>query len=199
MIETSLITLNEAIAEGQTLSTGLKVVLPIGSEAEIYGFIAIDNNNLFGQAIDMPPMGECQVLSNRVFFYLNEQIYRFPIFRSVGKATEEKYKLYFLYIPKFLNLSQYDRDVYFQSMKNEHANQKVKRIDGIRIDENGFAYYYAQDDDLFFNSASKLCGIGSGFAVITRRMAQLSENIKYELFDSNGVMTERTVTNPFDI
>ena len=122
IIETSLISLDKAVKEGQTLSKGLKVILPDGEAAEVYGFIAI-NDDVFSMAIDMPaiidmpPMGECQILSNRAFFYLENKIHRFPIFRSVAKANEEKYDLYLLYIPKFMALTKYDLDYYLYSME----------------------------------------------------------------------------------
>ena len=42
MIETSLISLKDALAEGQTLKKGMQVVLPFQMEATIYGFISIE-------------------------------------------------------------------------------------------------------------------------------------------------------------
>lgn len=91
-IETSLIRLDEAVQNGKTLLAGSKVFLPAGGEAEIYGFIAT-SNDIFGDIIDMPPLGECQVFSNRVIYRFEECTHTFPIFSSVCKATEEKYGL----------------------------------------------------------------------------------------------------------
>ena len=194
IIETSLISLDKAVKEGQTLSKGLKVILPDGEAAEVYGFIAI-NDDVFSMAIDMPaiidmpPMGECQILSNRAFFYLENKIHRFPIFRSVAKANEEKYDLYLLYMPKFMALTKYDLDYYLYSMRNENPNLRVARINGVRIEDKR-AYYYVNNDDLIFKSGSKLRGISNDFAVITRRPAKISEDIKYEIFESSGIRTE---------
>ncbi len=107
MIESSLIRLDEAINNGQKLSAGSKVRLPIGEEAEIYGFISTVYS-MFSTEIDMPPLGECQVYSNRVIFYLDKQLHTFPIFNSVCKASEEKYEVYLLYNQKFLD-SKWDK------------------------------------------------------------------------------------------
>lgn len=191
MIDTSLISLNEAIANGLTLSKGLKVSLPIGGDATIYGFIAMEDD-IFSLAIDMPPLGEAKILSNRVLFGFNDQLHRFPIFSSVCKANEERYKLYLLYVSRFLNLpSQWKIKTYIQSMKHEEANPNVYKIDNVRI-EDKTAYYYTKDDDLYFQSTSKLCGIGNGFAVITRRISNLSDDIKYEIFNPEEVKIEKT-------
>ena len=98
MIDTSLIRLNEAIKEGRTLKEGDNVILPIGLRAKIYGFIAANEvDNLFNSSIDMPPLGEGYILSNRAVFKFGEELYRFPIFTSVCKTSEEKYNLYRLY------------------------------------------------------------------------------------------------------
>ena len=190
MIETSLFKLDEAVQDGSKLFTGSKVVLPTGDEADIFGFIAIEDN-LLSVVIDMPPLGECQIFSNRVIFYIDNRLYRFPIFQSVCKASEERYGIYMLYVPKFLNLSsEWERKWYCESMCNEKPHLKVSRINDIRIEEN-IAYYYPNNHDLFFESRSKLRGIGTGFAVITRRISKLSDDIKYEIFDSHSVIIDR--------
>lgn len=194
MIETSLITLDKAVKDGRTLSKDLKVILPGGEDAYVYGFIAINDDVLsmvidMPAIIDMPLMGECQILSNRAFFYLENKIHRFPIFRSVAKANEEKYNLYLLYMPKFMALTKYDLDYYLYSMRNENPNPRVARINGVRMEDKR-AYYYVNNDELFFKSGSKLNGIGNDFAVITRRIAKISEDIKYEIYESSGVRTE---------
>lgn len=188
MIETSLIRLDKAVLNGQTLSAGVNVILPEGKNAEIYGFIAIEDD-LLSLEIDMPPLGECQVLSNRAIFTLDKHLYRFPIFKSVSKASEQKYKLYLLYVPKFFNSA-----IYKESMRREKPNPKVVRIDGIRI-EDEVAYYYCQNQDLYFESRSKLRGIGSEFAVVTRRISKHNDEIKYEIFDSHSVMMEKNEKN----
>lgn len=189
MIETSLIKLNDAVNDGQKLSAGLKVILPIGEEAEIYGFIAIENDNI-SRNIDMPPLGECQVFSNRVLFYMDKELYRFPIFTSVGKPLQSRYELYMLYIPTYFHLSTSLSKFYKDSLVKERPNPNVGRLDGVKI-ENNIAYYYPNESDLFFETRSKFRGIGTGFAIISRRVAKLSEDIKYEIFDSYSVMIER--------
>lgn len=190
MIETSLISLDEAIQEGQTLSAGMKVILPIKDEAEIYGFIATEDN-ILSPNIDMPPLGDCLILSNRVISYLNKQQYSFPIFKSLCKAREQKYKLYLLYVPKFFKLSPvWHITLYKDAMSKEINHPRLDRIEGIKIEEN-VAYYYTNEQDLYFESKSKLRAIGSGFAVVTRRISRPSENIKYEIFDSHSVMIDQ--------
>lgn len=192
MIETSLIRLDEAINNGQKLSAGSKVRLPIGEEAEIYGFITTVCS-MFSTDIDIPPLGECQVFSNRVIFYLNKQLHSFPIFYNVCKVSEEKYEVHFLYNQRFFNLpsSNWDRKYYEYTMCRENPHPKVTQIEGVRI-EDMVAYYYPNENDLYFESRSKLRAIGSGFVVVTRRVSKTSENIKYEIFDSHSVMIERS-------
>lgn len=189
MIESSLIRLDEAINNRQKLSAGSQVRLPIGEEAEIYGFIPTVYG-MFSSEIDMPPLGECQVYSNRVIFYLDKQLHTFPIFYSVCKACEEKYEVYLLYNKRFLN-SKVDKKFYEYIMCRESAHPLISKIEEIRI-EDSIAYYYPNEHDLYFESRSKLRAIGSGFAVVTRRVSKLSENIKYEIFDSHSVMIERS-------
>ncbi len=190
MIETSLISLEDAIQEGIKLSAGAKAVLPSGDEAEIYGFIAIDNNPLCS-FIDMPPLGECKVFSNRAIFLMDKQLLRFPIFQSVSQVAEERYGLYLLYIPKYLNqATDYLRRYYIESMSMDKPHPKVTYIDGVQVEEN-VAYYLPKEHDLYFESRSKLRGIGSGFVIITRRVSKLSDEIKYEVFDSHSVRMER--------
>ena len=193
MIETSLISLKDALAEGQTLKKGMQVVLPFQMEATIYGFISIeeDEEDLFDLAIDMPPLGEAKVLSNRVITSINDKMYRFPIFSEVSKATEMKYPLRFLYVPRFLNLpSQWEVKYYMSSLSDETPNPKVSRIDGVEIEDN-IAYYYPKDNALYFQSSSRLSGIGNGMVVITRRLSKCSDDIKYEIFTPNEVLIEK--------
>lgn len=190
MIETSLIKLNEAVSAGQTLSAETKVILSTGDEAEIYGFIAIDDN-ILSIHIDTPPLGECQVFSNRVIFYMEKQLHRFPIFKSVCQASEERYGVYLLYVPKLFHLSsEWHRKYYNESMRKENPHPQVCKIDGIRIEEK-VAYYFPEELDLYFESNSKLRGIGTGFVVVIRRISPLTGDIKYEIFDFNSVMVER--------
>lgn len=190
MIETSLINLYEAVKAGQKLLAGTKVVLPTGGEAEIYGFIAT-GDSIFSEIIDMPPLGECKVFSNRVIFNWEKKVYRFPIFHSVCLPSKEKYELYLLYVIKLLySPSDRDRKNYLESMCEQRPNQNVGSIENVHIEEN-IAYYYTNGNDLYFKSRSKLRGIGTNFVIITRRISKLSGDIKYEVFDSYSVKTER--------
>lgn len=190
VIETSLIKLDEAVDEGLKLSAGSKVLLPTGDEAEIYGFIAIDDD-ILSINVDTPPLGECQVFSNRVIFFLEKHLLRFPIFKSVCKTTADRYGVYLLYVPKLCHLpSEWHRKYYKESMRKEKPHPQVWQIEGIRIEEN-VAYYYPEESDFYFESNSKLEGIGSGFVVVTRRISPLSGDIKYEIFDSHSVVIER--------
>ncbi len=190
MIESSLINIVEAINNGRTISKGQQVILPIQGDATIYGFLAIENL-IFSRAIDMPPLGEATVLSNRVIFTFDKKLYRFPIFNSVCKATEEKYGLHFLYIPRLLNLSnQWNKQAYEQSMVQEKPNPKAARIDGVKIEDN-VAYYYPQSNDMYFKSSSKLRGLSDGLAVIVRRISKISGDIKYEIYNPDEIQLEK--------
>lgn len=189
MIETSLINVIDAINNGRTLSKGQPVTLPVEGDATIYGFLAIENF-IFSMAIDMPPLGEATVLSNRVIFAFDKKLHRFPIFNSVCKATEEKYGLRLLYVPRLLNLSnQWNVQAYEQSMVQEKSNPKVARIDGVKI-EDDVAYYYPQNNDMYFKSSSKLRGLGNGLAVIIRRISKISGDIKYEIYNPEEIQVE---------
>lgn len=192
MVEKSLISLYKAVKEGQKLLTGSKVILPFGDEAEIYGFIATEDN-LLSNAIDMPPLGECMVLSNRIIFYLDKSLHRFPIFKSVSKAYEKRHELYLLYIPRFIHSSsEYDRIYYFDSMSKETPHRRAGNLTNVKIEEN-IAFYYPTENDLYFESRSKLRAIGTGFAVVTRRISKPLGVIKYEIFDSHSAMVERSL------
>lgn len=190
MIETSLVNLREAIDYNITLHKGMKVILPIGDTAIIYGFITIDCGVLGGY-IDMPPLGEATVLSNRVVFKTNNELHRFPIFNSVTSSSKDKYELRYLYVPKLLHL-QYQSHVtaYIQSMTCDEPHYNVGKIENVILEE-GVAYYRPMINDLYFQSASKLRGIGIDFAVITRRVSKLNDDIKYEIFSSTEVMIEK--------
>ena len=190
MIETSLINIIDAINNGRTLSKGQPVTLPVEGDATIYGFLAIENFIFSSMAIDMPPLGEATVLSNRVIFAFDKKLHRFPIFNSVCKVTEEKYGLQFLYVPRLLNLSkQWIVNAYEQSMVQEKPNPTVARIDGVKIEDN-VAYYYPHNDDMYFKSSSKLRGLGDGLAVIIRRISKISGDIKYEIYNPEEIQVE---------
>ncbi|MDE6006203.1 MAG: hypothetical protein K2G67_01435 [Muribaculaceae bacterium] len=181
----NLICIDDLIKSGKTLSSGSKVKLPSGDDAEIYGFIATEDNSL-SKFIDMPPLGESSVLSNRVIYYLDNQLFRFPIFKNVCKARDVNYELQFLYIPRFLQLGGYLRTEYVKLLAEGIVSCKLNSIEGVSI-EGDQVFYHPNEYDLYFESYSKLRAIGKGFAIITRRISKLNDNVKYEIFDSYSV------------
>ena len=190
MIETSLLSLDKAVDEGKKISADMKVILPNSESAEIYGFVAIEDN-IFGERIDMPPLGECNVFSNRIIFNVGEHQSRRPIFLSVYKATEERYDLYMLYIFKFLDLYRgCDFKAYKSYMRDRKIIPSLSKLKEIKIEEEE-AFYYPSEHDLYFESSSKLRASASGFAVITRRHSKLSDTVRYEIYDSRSVKIER--------
>lgn len=190
MIETSLIRLDEALQCGLKLYEGKKVVLPSGDDADIYGFIAIEDDML-SPFIDMPPLGECQVFSNRVMFLMDKKLHRFPIFSKVCKVSENRYDLYMLYLVKFNNLlSEWDLKAYIYYFRDRKIITNLMKLNGVQIEEN-IAYYIPYKNDLYFESRSKLRAIGSGVAVVTRRISKKADDIKYEIFDAHSLRMER--------
>lgn len=191
MIETSLINILDAINNGRAISKGQRVTLPIEGESTIYGFIAIEND-ILGLSIDMPPLGEATVLSNRVIFTFDKKLLRFPIFNSVCRVSDEKYGLHLLYVPKFLNLSNtWTVNAYVQTMVKETVNSSVSKIEGVKIEDN-IAYYYPQDGDLYFTSSSKLKGMSNGLAVIVRRISNITGDLKYEIYNPEEIQIENS-------
>lgn len=190
-IETSLINVNEALAQGQTLSRGMHVSLPMGLEATIYGFVPVEVS-LFDFRIDMPPLGEAKVVSNRVVASFNGVLRAFPVFNNVSKPVEDSYPLSRLYIPRFLRnrLDGSLENAYLGVLRNGTAESKVKKLNGVDI-ENGCAYYSRQENDLYFESSSKLSGIANGLAVITRRLSKGTDELRYEIFNSDEVLVEK--------
>ena len=86
--------------------------------------------------------------------------------------------------------SNWDRNSYLETLSKERPNPKVSRLHGVKIEENT-AYFYPSENDLYFESKSKFRALGSDFAVITRRVSKLTDNIKYEIFDSLSVKIEQ--------
>lgn len=193
MIETSLIRLDEALQSGLKLYEGKKVVLPSGDDADIYGFIVIEDEmlSLLIDIIDMPPLGECQVFSNRVMFLMDNKLHRFPIFSTVCKVSENRYDLYMLYLVRFNSLlSGWDLKAYLYYYRDKKIIQNLMKLNGVQIEENT-AYYLPLKNDLYFESRSKLRAIGSGVAVVTRRISKKTDDIKYEIFDAHSLRMER--------
>lgn len=193
MVATSLIRLDEAIQSGIKLYEGLKVVLPSCEEAEIYGFLTTEDF-ILSDNIDMPPLGECQVFSNRVIFYMNNKLHRFPIFSTVCKVSEDRYDLFALYIPRFETLlsDSFNFKAYVKYMGTRQITSYLKsiKINSLQI-EKDIAYYIPNENELYFESRSKFRAIGSGVAIITRRISKKSDDIKYEIFDAHSLKMEK--------
>lgn len=190
MIETSLIRLDEALQCGLKLYEGKKVVLPSGDDADIYGFIVIEDDML-SLLIDMPPLGECQVFSNRAMFLMDNKLHRFPIFSTVCKVSENRYDLYMLYLVRFSSLlSGWDLKAYKYYFGDRNIISNLRKLNDVQIEENT-AYYTPYKNDLYFESRSKLRAIGSGVAVVTRRISKKTDVIKYEIFDAHSLRMER--------
>lgn len=189
-IETSLINVNEALAQGQTLSKGMQVSLPMGLEATIYGFIPVEET-LFNPAINMPPLGEVKIVSNRAVTYYNGHLYRYPVFRRVRKGDDEWHPLLHLYVPRFFNQgSDSVIKAYTRCFKEGVVESRIESLRGVGIEE-GCAYYYPQENDLYFESSSNLSGIANGLAVITRRLSKETDELRYEIFNSDEVLVEK--------
>lgn len=191
MIETSTMNLFEAIAKGKELIKGMEVKLPLFEyKAHIYGFVATQGQVL-GVDIDMPALGQANVLSNRIVY----ESRAFPIFTSVKKACEEKSNLYQLYVPHFLSSFYKDswRNAYWRTFTGESVDSKVTSYGNVKIEgtlEERKAFYYPRENDLFFQSSSKLRSIASSFAVITRRVSKVTDQVIYEVYNPEEVKIE---------
>lgn len=186
MIDTSLISLCDAIKEGRTIYKGYKVSLPVDGEASIYGFV-VYHDNIFSEQVSCPPLGRANVVGNRIIFAMDDKIYRFPIFTSIEKRTKECYPVYLLYVPRLMDLP-YSSHVaaYIHSFKNEKPHMYIWKVDGIKLIDN-VPYYYPKDDEYIFKSPSPFTGIGNAFAVITRRISSNDGYFIYEVYDPNEV------------
>ena len=99
----------EALKQGITLESGTQIKLPIDGKAAIYGFVPYhfdDKDYCFGyeEIITCPPIGPANVIGDRIIFPLDGKFFRAPVFNSIS-TPEEKYAVYLLYVPRFLNLS----------------------------------------------------------------------------------------------
>lgn len=191
MIETSTINLFEAVANGKELTKGMEVKLPLFDyKAYIYGFVPTQGRALDVE-IDTPVLGQAKVLSNRIVY----ESRAFPIFTSVQKALEEKYNLYQLYVPHFLSDSKYAswRKAYWQAFTGDSVDSKVASYGNVEIDGTlgeRQAFYHPRENDLYFQSPSKLRGIASSFVVITRRISKVTDQVIYETYNPEEVKIE---------
>ncbi len=198
MIETSTMNLFEAVANGKELTKGMEVKLPtVEYTAHIYGFVAVPEQELDVDKLplrDMPALGQANVLSNRVVSIICNQFCRFPIFTSVQKACEDRYNLYLLYVPHFLS-SEYQgrRNAYKQTYTGESVESKVASFTEVKLEgtlQERQAFYYPRENDLYFQSSSKLRGMASSFVVITRRISKVTDQVIYEVYNPEEVKIE---------
>lgn len=179
-------TLYDTFLNKGTIQINSTVKLPIGKDATVYGFLAC-NDFLFSNTLDSPPLGIAHVIRNRIFCFLGDKTYRFPIFASISKPRDEKYPVYLLYVPRLLDLEYKSYvDAYRLTMKNERPHVWVQKVDGISVTD-GVAYYYPKEDEYLFESQSKLKGIGNAFLVITRRVAPEHGGTIYEIFEPSEI------------
>lgn len=178
--------ISQLVRDGNIISKGKKVRLPMFPEATIYGFLAILEDYM-AMTIDMPPMGTANVLSNRAIFNFGGSLHRFPIFTSVGICDEEKYNIYGLFLPKLYDHRYYD--VYRIYSRCEKANDpKIVKINNIKIIDKK-AFYYPIENELIFKSKSKFKAIASAFAVVTVRKSDKTDQLVYELYNPDDVIS----------
>lgn len=190
MIDTSLITITEALRNGRTISKGAVVTLPIVGKAFIYGFVAT-LHNIYGSIMDMPPLGKTTVLSNRVLSYFHQEVHNFPVFNSIRKSDSERLELRNLHIPKYLHfLDKQQHYAYIQFLRYNELRPAIERIEGVVVEDNK-AYYLPQDKEFYFESESELKAISKGCAVVTRRVSGDSDSLVYEIFNPGEVLIEQ--------
>ena len=72
-----------------------------------------------------------------------------------------------------------------ESKVTSYGNVKIEGAFGERQ-----AFYYPRENDLYFQSSSKLRGMASSFAVITRRVSKVSDQVIYEVYNPEEVKIE---------
>lgn len=172
--------------QGSKISKFTSVKLPAG-EAQIYGFIAY-HDNIFSDNVSCPPLGKAYVVGNRIVFNMENKLYRFPIFSSIEKNTQESYPVYLLYVPRLMDLPyQSHVAAYVSSMKNEKPiPYYIWKVDSIRSIE-GKPYYFPKEDEFYFDSTSQFKGIGNAFEVIIRRTSPVDGSLVYEVYDPKDI------------
>lgn len=168
----------------------VKIKLPVEGKAEIFGFVTF-HDDIFSNvgtegAPTCPPLGQANVIGDRIIFPIDNKIYRAPIFSCVSKP-EIKYPIYLLYVPRLLNQT-YDSHIkaYVQSFKNERPSPYIAKVDGVRIEDKQ-PFYFPKEDEYIFSSKSKLRGIGNSFVVITRRISKETGALIYEVYNPKDV------------
>lgn len=190
MVETSLINVREALNNGITLSKGMDVVIPKIGDASIYGFLST-LNDAFSHVFDMPPLGRTTVLSNRILCYIGQQLCRFIIFDKVTKVTGDRLDIQYLYIPKFAYIDNpRGLTAYKKVMGNVEWDSYIAKLNRVEVEDDK-AYYLPEDNEIYFESSSKLKGVSKGCAVVTKRLSNNAEAIVYEVHNYNDVFVER--------
>lgn len=171
--------------QGQKISQYTPVKL-LNGEARIYGFIAY-HANIFSENVSCPPLGKAYVVGNRIVFSMENKLYRFPIFSSIEKNTQERYPVYLLYVPRLMDLpNQSHVTAYVSSMKNEKPNSNVWKVDSIKLIE-GKPYYFPKENEFYFDSTSQFKGIGDAFEVIVTRKSPVDGSLIYEVYDPKDI------------
>lgn len=109
----------------------------------------------------------------------------------MSTATKDVYPVYLLYIPRLLENPKNPSyvDYYLSALKNQkNYNWNVSRIEDIATDDDGVAYYSRRNDELLFESASKLSGLANSFLVITYRESPKTGEMLYEVYNAEDVL-----------
>ncbi len=182
----------EALKQGKTVESNTRIKLPVEGKAEIFGFVPYhdDFDTCFGydETITCPPIGAANIIGDRIIFPVNGKFYRAPIFESIHLA-DEKYPVYLLYVPRFLNLtSKYQISGYKKAFASETPRLigYDKYPDSIRVID-GVPVYFSEEREYIFSSASKLRGIGNAFVVIVRRRSNETGTVVYEVYNPNEI------------
>lgn len=181
-------TISNILSQGKKIKNFIPIRLPIVGSALIYGFVAI-NESSFSNIVNCPPLGSAHVIANRIIFSLDGNLYRFPIFSSISKPTDDKYPVYLLHVPRLIESCESYVNAYLYCMKNNKLHKWINKVDGVRVFD-GIAYYYPREDEYLFETTSQLRGFGNSFVVITRRISSENGNVFYEVWNPNEIELE---------
>lgn len=184
----------ETLNQGKTIEADIRVKLPVEGKAVIYGFVPyhcddnMDSFFSFEGTVTCPPIGPANIIGDRIIFPLDGKFYRAPVFKSIS-SPEEKYPVYLLYVPRYLNLSSKYK---ISGYKTAFGNEKPRLVghdkypDDIRVIEKT-PFYCPLNGEFIFSSASKLRGIGNSFVIITRRLSVETGTVVYEVYNPKDV------------
>ena len=176
--------LYDALNSGKKLKKNMLVKLPIAKESTVYGFVPYNETYFLNpDTIGCPPLGEATIIGNRLIYFTDKQIFRFPIFNSVSKLKDEKYNVYHLHVPRLMEIeSGYKLRCYLNSVKKEKPDCDVWKVDSIKIIEDS-AFYYPKEDEYLFETTTPFRAIANAFVVITRRISTDRGIVVYEVYD----------------